>query len=757
MAGEEALIEKARKDGVNPIWETGNKISGHNVSDMNVGSNIRSGSKVPFDDSWVASAFMTSGEDVDDEMDEAFRYASSADFKFTDSSLGGNIGVNTRPQWTRYADIRRPGLIRERHDVTVLSGTPKASVGGEMRHNAGMGRYYSEVIDDPSRAVYLRFGVPEFSSMGAFLTSFSDYNLTNLVTGGGTKSWLYNVGEVLGTIGMAIAAPAITGSVLLFKYFTRNLTGNTSKYYSLKSTMTIYWATVNVLVNTIAINRGLFNKTWQDPDAPPEGVTGRAHLTKGYKIEDSILQGLHEMMPHIFDPKRGISVLMIANRAQMIQNRYYDRIDKKMSSDNAEAYSAAIAESFKGMTLSEILAPKTDKGAADTQDQSLARLLKVTGTTDYYLEADGKDNKLPGKPIQQHRLPPGKRDGASENEKSWEEKETDEGWIKSFLDFSKAEYQQGGEFAVFRVDSTETMVESFSNSVKDSDLGNKFNSASSNMRDIRFNFSGGNLGDGMLSNAIEAAGKGVKDIATGFLDGITFGLSEGIMNMLAGINVEVPKYWDSASFTLPAATYKLQLISPSNNAFTRIKHFDLPISMLLAGMLPRKTGPQSHGSPFYCQVFDRGRLQQPLSMITELTITRGTSNLGFDLRGNALAIDVSFTVTDLSPIMSAAIAGGDVLNHDEYGSSGMLDEDSIIYDYMAVLGAQGINEQILITPRAKMRQTARDILGFATLVTDPASLAAYTHDSMTSGAMGKLMLGVPSIFEAFSRSTAIKR
>ena len=68
--------------------------------------------------------------------------------------------------------------------------------------------------------------------------------------------------------------------------------------------------------------------------------------------------------------------------------------------------------------------------------------------------------------------------------------------------------------------------------------------------------------------------------------------------------------------------------------------------MLLAGILPLSTGKASYTSPFLCQLYDRGRLQIRLGMIESLSITRGTTNLAFDKHGQALGIDVTFSVVE---------------------------------------------------------------------------------------------------------------
>ncbi|MGZ7244453.1 hypothetical protein ACXWOQ_10190, partial [Streptococcus pyogenes] len=66
-------------------------------------------------------------------------------------------------------------------------------------------------------------------------------------------------------------------------------------------------------------------------------------------------------------------------------------------------------------------------------------------------------------------------------------------WLKSklsgFKEYLDAEYQDGSAFATFRVDHTGPVQESFSNSTRPNDLGQKINSMSAQGRAINFSFS----------------------------------------------------------------------------------------------------------------------------------------------------------------------------------------------------------------------------------------------------------------------------
>jgi hypothetical protein len=188
--------------------------------------------------------------------------------------------------------------------------------------------------------------------------------------------------------------------------------------------------------------------------------------------------------------------------------------------------------------------------------------------------------------------------------------------------------------------------------------------------------------------------------------------------------------------------------------------------MLLAGALPLSTGKSSYTSPFICELYDRGRCQIRLGMVESLSISRGTSNLAFNLKGNALALQVSFSVVDLSSILhmpistgsltasttgavGGAIAGGAVGGPagalaggavggvagealgGAFSGDMTLDEDNILCDYLAVLAGQDMYTQMY--PMAKAKLIAAKRLAQARVLTSPAYWASVTHEELTSG------------------------
>ena len=661
------------------------------------------------DKDWVKYAFSVSDTELEDQVDVINRYWSSASAKFTDTRLGANIGINCRPQITRYSDIRVKGRLAGRSDVTL----------GATRGNFGMGRYYSEAIDDPAQTIYMRFGVPQFNSLTNFLTRAFDSEQTVMARTGRAPSVFYDLGKAAGSLVPVIAFPAISLTIILGKVINSFFTRPTSKFYTLKPTMHLYWSAVNMLANTLAINMGVLPKIMGSDDSQKIG--------QPFKLDQEYLAAIHKIMPDVFTDDNYFDIYALANKAQRLANQLFANDFNQLDKGTATDYTGYVKKNLSGdSTHSTYISDKNNKA-------SLSARLNNMFMFGYYKSEDSKDRAEVDP-----RIDPDSPEG---NEKK------DTSWFQEFSNHFDSEFRDGSEFAVFKVEHTGSVSESFTNSTAESDLSQKMNSVSSQFRQARFSLADGNIIGG-VGEAISGVLGGVKDVVMGVLDGATFGFS----NLLAGLAgsgyMDIPNNWQSSSASLPRSSYTFKLISPYNNPISRMQNIIIPLSMILAGTLPLSTGKQSYTSPFLCQIFDRGRCQKRLAIIESLSITRGTSNLPFDLKGNALAIDVTFSVVDLSSIMHMPISTGKLLQTDM-----TLDEDNILSDYLAVLAGQDIYTQIYPMPKAKLT-VAKRIMQVNKL-TSPAYWGSLFHESATSGMMQYMTFGAFNVLEGAVQGTSI--
>jgi len=687
------------------------------------------------DREWAKVSFLMSdvsmaNTDSQDKIDQATkddlanRYWSSATRKFTDTQMGGGVAVNNRPQFTPYSDIRIMGRAPGRKQVT------KAEHSG----NYGMGRYYSEAIDDNAQTVYLRFGVPQYNSLFSFFSNAFDPSIASFVMTGRAQTWAGTLAEAVGTFFTVAAFPVMSLALVGTRFITKFFTRATSKFYSMKPTMYLYWVAVDMLVNAMVVNRGLM------PKFLGGGGKTTQRIGDPFRYDDEFITAIHNRFPNIFNEHGRVDIFAVALRAQSTAN--------KMFLTEYEALKSGDAESFVGYIRNDGEQLKETYFVNNQGEHKLTSLLARAAAAVVWLgvpdqakattaEASLKVDPATGKPVA----------GASDDQSNGSES-----YFDQFKEYLHSEISDGAAFAVFRVDSTGATSESFSNSVMESDISQKINSGSSQARQLNFTFAGGNLGDDPISGAIEGILGGVKDIVSGGLRGLTLGLSSSIDAALSGSYFDIPKTWQSSSASLPRSNYTMQLICPYGHPFSQLQNLYIPLAMLLAGALPRSTGKQTYGPPFLCQIYDRGRCQIQLGMIESLSISRGTSNLSFTNKGQAMAMDVSFTVADLSSIMHMPIGTGSIwdlikntLNGNPVAGPHM-DEDNILMDYIASITGLDIYNQIYSLPRARLK--AAMALVNAQKVSSPAWMSMALHDSATSGVLSQLTLGGSAVLSA---------
>lgn len=655
------------------------------------------------DRQWAKQAFLTSDVNIPSESsyDKANRYWSTAAVKFTDTRLGGNIGINARPQFTRYSDNRVKGRLSGRAPVSIQN------TGG----NYGMGRYYSEAIDDNAQTIYLRFGQPQFNSLLNFFSNAFDKDMMTLArTGRGPSAW-YRIGQVAGAVVFVSALPAVAATIIAGKLLQVFFSRPTSKFYTLKPSMHLYWSTVNMLANAIAINKGIMPRILDDAKKD-QGVN------QPYKLDGEFLDTLHALMPDMFTAGHGYDVFAVANRAQRIANDLFTEDYERLNNGSDTDYTGYVEKSYKDNKL-------TDPPGERTLGSFINKFLMFG----YYSSEKSKSRAEVNPKIDPDT-------GTITNSES-----------VSIGNFFDAEFRHGSQFAVFKVDHTGTQQESFSNSTVESDLSTKFNGTSSDVREARFSFSDGNLSDGVIGGMVQGAIGAVSDVVTGAADSMTGGLFSNLQGLAGSGFIDIPKHWQSSNATLPKGTYTMQLISPYGNPISQMQNIFIPLAMIMAGGMPLSTGKQSYTSPFLVQVYDRGRCQIQLGMIDSFSISRGTANLPFTNRGQVTSIDVSFSVTDLSSIMHMPTSTGSL-----FGSDATTDEDNILMDYLAVLAGQDVYSQIYAIPKAKLR-LAKKISQIQKL-TSPAYWASLGHDSMTSG-MLRYIFPIGQVIDAGVAGTSI--
>lgn len=686
-------------------------------------------------DSLLLPRSLTRGDLKIGKTTYAWMYYSSADTKFTNTSLGGNFTINNPPQFTTFADP--PSGMLETHSSKMALNE---GMGG------GMGQYYSEAIDDNAHRVVLRFGVPEYKGLFTFFSGFYNYRAATLANQGRTGfNVFYFVGKV---VGMIIALP-VTIAMMLNQAARFFFNRPSTRYYWLKPTMPLYWNRVNLISNQLAATLGIVptGDVIDEEGGKPlidEGMMPENGITEGDKYTSFSYDEVRDIMPGLFNKNGGIDIYRVSQKANRMQIRGKEELEAAgKTASSPKEFTDAVARHVQNfrvlesktsrdtMPLNEyltlyhksILGAETIEVNGEQQDvtrkdaigdriNSIAENAKSSGGGRF--GADGAEvplsESIGSGPTGQEAIDAGREYSNQDSlilsvlEPDGEDglKRIDGGGsdaASGILDYAVDGFLRGAEFVSFKVDPNQTESESWSNSVGEAEITSTINGISNTVRAAKFGFSDFKSG----FSAIDAPLQAITDTIGGLMDG--FQLSG--LAALAGTGlVDIPKRYQDSSVSLTSSSYTMELRCAYGDPLSIYMHLYLPLITLMAGALPISHGNQSYGAPMLCQLFDRGRNNIKLGMIDSLSVTRGTGDVGWNPDGLPLGLDVTFSVVDMSNIMHMPIDTG---LSGIIPWNGLFGDDNAYSDYMATLGNLDINDQINPSRQLAIRWATKKI------------------------------------------------
>lgn len=738
------------------------------------------------DRDWVMSRFMVPGTQLE-PLDKLNRFFSTAYWKYTNSSLGGNIAINPKPQYTRYADIRHPNRWNTQSEVTI--DNPLDTMGKSNNTNGfmspGLGRYYSEAIDDNAQLIHMQFGVPKFNNIFSFFTHAVDYNLA-VIANRGMPPNAYKVARYAGTGLLLWMFPLVGTSLLVGKKLGETFglfNSELSRYYYFKPTMMLYWGIVTEIATLMATELGII---WRGVQKDTKGRIGVPVTTS-----QSDMDGMKKLFPNLITNSNYIDIIAVALRTQALaqlalkreQEMTIDLSALEQGGDGDGDLKAAAAEVFgKGWLVSDPKELASQAASGENQVfQGLDKAFLNFNNGEFALGFQAlldmmkpKDGDADEQRNRELYIPKGEEEGANKYGSSLSKEQKDElgkqsetvynsgkaqtegfgviqtdekdgtyGWyekteneaVKQNESFIKAVFKDGeiaakggASYACFFVDYTGSPSESVSNSVGPISTETGAKSIGKAAQDIRFMVGG----DSFLGVSKEFAVQGAVDAVVGTLDGLTLGLSNVLAAIYNGAYIDMPNKWEDSDISFTNVSYTMTLISPYNNPISQMINIYIPLAMLLAGALPRGTGRSSYTSPFICTLWDRGVQDIKLGMITNISINRATSNLPWSKDRKALAIEVSFTVANLSTYMVATINGS------VFGTfRPVIVEDDPLSIYIATICGRDFNTNNFYGPKMRLK-LSRVIMGasYTFSRTAWAARAGKFVDDITLGTLG---------------------
>ena len=722
-----------------------------------------------FDRSWIKNTFLV-GKDVSGTYSKWLnrnRFYSTADAKFGSTCIGMSMAVNPKFQFTRFADIRRPGLVSYRDPNNMRkTGVPgyTTKTGGHP-FGLGMGRFYSEMIDDNQQRIFLRFGEPQYLGMLFWIGKSFDIHKAILYRRGLITSVIIQLVDLTTKWWSIARHPWIAGGVVLLSNFL-----GSGRFISVRDNMYTYWNVAETILNKMYLKRtgAPFDMSFMN-SAPPAGRVGQE-----LKISREFVSNFNKQIPGLIDPETGrISIWTAALRSASVYNQLMIDDSKNVSlgieDDYIDTFNLGVNRIDRLLTNKQmdpsiftkwILKWAYAKGMGSMKESEGNSFRDAIDSIKGFfaggeVRAVADEEDIPYSPaINPRNLGPNQEPllvDPSAMDTSFSPDVVDQNnltnpsmtstWNK-IKEYAVTSAMEGASFAVFEVESTGSVGESFSNTAESNPIETLFNSISAQVR-TAMNTLTAFTDIPVVGDAAKLAG----DMAAVTAKNVSFGLANPLLALLYGTSISLPKMWSGSSAALPRANYRMRLMSPYGNPYSQLFSMHLPLAMIMAGAFPRTTGSDSYSAPFMCQLYDRGRVNIPYGMISEFNVTRGVDNLVFTRAGHPNAIDVDFTVLDLNEVMSVDATPSGVLTRTLKAINEFDMTDTALDNYVSTITGLDVYQMFYIKPRWRYK-LAEKYITIKSSFTDRAAQGAFLANiNPLSGILGMLGSGDPNLIQ----------
>lgn len=626
------------------------------------------------DPDWVRGIFGLSPM-ARDKRDKSSRSQSQSNYKFADTSVGGNQAINPPPQFTRFADPKIAGMLADKD----LGDSPDSFFINE--DNSGsfrMGRSFSEVHDDNAHYVHMRFGMAKPTGMFNFFANMHDRDLAKLATTGEHTSKMRRFGQVAGAIGLFMVLPSIVFFPLIISSAVLKLASGKapSKFFYLNPTQNLYLRAVQAILDTQLLHHRL---------VPMWNIVGTDRyndVSKDDNVLNNTMKEVYSELPDIWKSNGKFDVFKMINRYQVLANYQHQIIQSIYAKAADETEYLAAINAYVSSAKNESILQNAYDNAPDLQAISKAYASSVLyqeseedaashdeKMNDLYSKMDSEAGiSAQGVVAQTNSADPIQVKDVSTFDKFWN-------GLSDVSEQLGSEALDGSMWITLKVDGKESLSDSISSSVTEPTIASSLNAISSKARAINASTAGGKTGFDFVDGVIG----GVKEFIGGGLD--TLHLS-GLSAVFGRSNVVIPDIWESTDTQIATQSFKMPLRSPHGNDLALFQNIMVPLSFILAGALPLSTGKQTYSSPFLVEMYSRGRNTIRLGIIESVTITRGTGNKGWRSDGRMLGCDIEFTIKDLSKVLHMPVIQ----------DPGIFDDDNMYTDYMATIGAASLRE-----------------------------------------------------------------
>jgi len=624
---------------------------------------------------------------------------------YQDTRVGGNDAFNNVWAFGEDDDISRGVLVTSKDK------------------GIGMGRVYASTTQQNQVIAWFTFGIPRFSKFSAFYQQAFDSDLIDLNTNG------FNSSIFLGAI-FDIAALSIEIPLLPIKWLSQQRLDRykIGRFYELRACMHLYYKYVDSMLAQWLVSAGLYMNG-------SESDAGRDVFASTEDVPDALLDGAS--IWDIIQRKAlnlGASNEKVKTYVGTLSNDPNEKDDTKIkykstrnddgslditpikgSIRKLEAEANAVAhDGFSNSTdlTSQLITNSANDptgAASDVKNPETAK----------YLEKLKEIQKKNGSKLSS-------KSNASDNTSSIFDDDYGASWSDKF----QAAALGATQYIGFRIDRSVDASESFSNSTSPSEFAQTFNDGVRNAGNQQLSsLLSGDTGipivDGLLSKAKEifqSAGDAISQMT-----GTTFFSNLGSA-VISGAYLDIPEQYAGSDFG-KSHSINLQLRSPYGDMISIYQSIIVPLSMILAGCLPRAGGDNSYVQPFLCRVYCKGMFSVPMGIIDNVSVKRGSSEFGWTYQNLPTCVDVSVSIKDMSPVMYMTMTDGIFTS--------IIAQDSAFKEYMLTLSGVGLWERL-----STWRRWQRNITYIARNLRNVISNPNYWSHSVSQWKMVQTVSGI---------------
>lgn len=644
---------------------------------------------------WIKQAWRADPAHIED-VGHAIRYATFADYAFSDTAPGGSPCMNPPPQACRHADIR-----------TGISSS-----------KLKIGRSYFENIEANGQYIHIRAGTTIYNSLAKFYTSAYDPDTAQLSLTGRVARTMTGLISTALSIAIGIAFWPITAINFLIDLAKAASLRPRTKYAYLHATMLNTWRRTNIIATKLAINDGFIEMVW---DKNTDGGVPMVGDVADY--DGRSRQYMHRMFPDLFNKSGDLDVFATFTRwhrnntaRQKLVEKHADRLIAGygflagLTLFGAIPTAAAVAGIY--LTGNQIDAfhssvKPSSRTLNEYQDQWLGISFNKPvsgGVLSGTVNSGDISTKSPNASSDIIALP---------------DQDDNKGWWARFKEFFAAELDDGAAFMSFRVSETGASTMSLNNQTGESAVKSQMDSITESARSSTFNLAGGNIGDGVISSFVETLFNIGKATVSNI--GQSFGLQIGGA-LAGGANIDFPQRYVSSASSLPTMSYTIELNATYNNPYCRLVQLWVPIAALIAISHPQQAGSQSYAPPPVVEVYDRGHAQTRYGIVQSVSFSIGEGSQSHNSDWKPSSAKATITFIDLSSIMYAPISEGFSFNL----TKTIFDEDTAFTDYLAAISGVELYRQIYWFQKLKNRVT--ETLSRIGTATNPAHFGAMAGE-----------------------------